>query len=123
MHRNKQGCRATVASAFSVAISCIFWIVFILEHVKIIFTTVYNVDSLDWKDYGVNDILTRVVESDKLNNGAIILMHNGAKYTADALEAVITGLQDKGYEIVPISQLIYKDKYHMKADGTQVSGE
>lgn len=34
-------------------------------------------------------------------------MHNGAKYTKDALERVITGLQDKGYEIVPISQLIY----------------
>lgn len=87
------------------------------------FTNVSSDDSLDWKDYGVDDIVKRVVESDKLNNGAIILMHNGAKYTADALESVITGLQDKGYELVPISQLIYKDKYHMKADGTQVSGE
>ena len=83
----------------------------------------WSIDSLDWKDYGADDIVRRVVESDKLNNGAIILMHNGAKYTADALDAVITGLQEKGYEIVPISQLIYKDKYHMKADGTQVSGE
>ncbi len=83
----------------------------------------WSIDSLDWKDYGVDDIVKRVVGSDKLQNGAIILMHNGAKYTADALESVITGLQDKGYELVPISQLIYKDKYHMKADGTQVSGE
>ena len=83
----------------------------------------WSIDSLDWKDYGADDIVKRVVESDKLNNGAIILMHNGAKYTADALDAVITGLQDKGYELVPISELIYKDKYHMKADGTQVSGE
>lgn len=71
----------------------------------------------------MDDIIKRVVGSDKLQNGAIILMHNGAKYTADALESVITGLQDKGYELVPISRLIYKDKYHMKADGTQVSGE
>lgn len=83
----------------------------------------WSIDSLDWKDYGVDDIVKRVVGSDKLQNGAIILMHNGAKYTADALESVITGLQDKGYELVPISQLIYRDKYHMKADGTQVSGE
>lgn len=83
----------------------------------------WSIDSLDWKDYGVDDIVKRVVESDKLKSGSIILMHNGAKYTADALDAVITGLQDKGYELVPISQLIYKDKYHMKADGTQVSGE
>lgn len=83
----------------------------------------WSIDSLDWKDYGVDDIVKRVVGSDKLQNGAIILMHNGAKYTADALDSVITGLQEKGYELVPISQLIYKDKYHMKADGTQVSGE
>lgn len=83
----------------------------------------WSIDSLDWKDYGVDDIVKRVVGSDKLQNGSIILMHNGAKYTADALEAVITGLQEKGYELVPISQLIYKDNYHMKADGTQVSGK
>ncbi|MCM1267219.1 MAG: polysaccharide deacetylase family protein [Bacteroidales bacterium] len=83
----------------------------------------WSIDSLDWKDYGADDIVKRVVGSDKLQNGSIILMHNGAKYTADALEAVITGLQEKGYELVPISQLIYKDNYHMKADGTQVSGK
>lgn len=82
----------------------------------------WSIDSLDWKDYGADDIVKRVVESDKLNNGAIILMHNGAKYTADAQESVITGLQEKGYEIVSVSQLIYKE-YHMKSDGTQVSGQ
>ena len=87
------------------------------------YTIQWSIDSLDWKDYGADDIVRRVVESDKLKNGSIILMHNGAKFTADALDAVIVGLQDKGYEIVPISELIYKDKYHMKADGTQVSGE
>lgn len=87
------------------------------------FTSVTSVDSLDWKDYGVDNIVDRVCNSDKLENGAIILMHNGAKYTADALDTVITTLQEKGYELVPISQLIYKDNYHMKADGTQVSGE
>jgi len=35
-------------------------------------------------------------------------MHNGAKYTPKALDAVITGLQDKGYKIIPISRLIIK---------------
>ena len=46
-------------------------------------------------------------------------MHNGAKYTPDALERVITGLQEKGYEIVPISQLIYKENYEMDHEGRQ----
>lgn len=48
-------------------------------------------------------------------------MHNGAKYTKSALPAVIKGLQDKGYEIVPISQLIYTDNYEMDTEGRQHS--
>lgn len=47
-------------------------------------------------------------------------MHNGAKYTAQALPKVIEGLKQKGYEIVPISKLIYKDNFHMEHDGCQV---
>ena len=48
-------------------------------------------------------------------------MHNGAKYTKDALPSVIEGLQDKGYEIVPISRLIYTDNYEMDTEGRQHS--
>lgn len=80
----------------------------------------WSVDSLDWKDYGVNSIVDTILNNEELKNGAIILMHNGAKYTKDALEEVITGLQDKGYEIVPISQLIYKDHFHMDVTGRQI---
>lgn len=80
----------------------------------------WSVDSLDWKDYGVDSIIDTVVNHKDLKNGAIILMHNGAKYTAAALPKVIEGLQAKGFEIVPISQLIYKDNYHMEHDGSQV---
>ena len=32
-------------------------------------------------------------------------------------------LQDRGYEFVPISQLIYKDKYHLNHEGRQISEE
>ena len=80
----------------------------------------WNIDSLDWKDYGADDIVSRVVDSDKLCNGSIILMHNGAKYTKDALERVIVGLQEKGYEIVPISQLIYTQNYTTDHTGKQI---
>ena len=37
-----------------------------------------------------------------------------------ALDAVITGLKDAGYELVPISQLIYRDNYHIDHEGRQV---
>ncbi len=83
----------------------------------------WDVDSLDWKDYGVDSIIRTVTEHKHLGSGSIILCHNGAKYTAEALETLITTLQGQGYEFVPISQLIYRDNFHMKADGTQVSGK
>ena len=81
----------------------------------------WDVDSLDWKDYGVDSIIKTVTEHKHLGNGSIILCHNGAKYTAQALDTLITTLQDQGYEFVPISQLIYRDNYHMNHEGRQIS--
>jgi peptidoglycan/xylan/chitin deacetylase (PgdA/CDA1 family) len=75
---------------------------------------------LDWKDYGVDNIIKTVSEHKNLQNGSIILMHNGAKYTAEALPKVIEGLKAKGYEIVPISELIYKENYHLDVTGRQI---
>ena len=80
----------------------------------------WDVDSLDWKDYGEQNIIDTVLENKSLQNGSIILCHNGAKYTEDALEKVITGLQERGYKIVPVSELIYKEDYHMDASGRQI---
>jgi len=83
-------------------------------------TIQWSVDSLDWKDYGVESIIKTVTEHKNLGNGAIILMHNGAKYTAQALPTVIEKLQAAGYQIVPISELIYKDNYHLDVTGRQI---
>lgn len=79
----------------------------------------WDVDSLDWKDYGADSIIKTVTEHKNLRNGSIILMHNGAKYTAEALPKVIEGLKAKGYEIVPISELVYTDDYHLDVTGRQ----
>ncbi len=84
------------------------------------YTIQWDVDSLDWKDYGVDSIIKTVTGHKNLRNGSIILMHNGAKYTAMALPKVIEGLQAKGYEIVPISELIYKENYHLDVTGRQM---
>ncbi len=79
----------------------------------------WDVDSLDWKDYGVDSIIRTVCEHKNLSNGSIILCHNGAKYTAEALETMISNLQGLGYEIVPISELIYQENYEMDVNGRQ----
>ena len=84
-----------------------------------LFTFMSNDDSLDWKNYGVQSIINTVVNHKHLGNGSIILCHNGAKYTAAALDDMIKGLKGKGYEIVPISKLIYKKNYQMDHEGRQ----
>ncbi|MBS6517983.1 MAG: polysaccharide deacetylase family protein [Clostridium sp.] len=83
----------------------------------------WDIDSLDWKDYGADSIVDKVVNHKHLGNGSIILMHNGAKYTPQALETVITGLQEKGYELVPISQLICKEQFSINHEGRQIPSQ
>lgn len=81
----------------------------------------WSVDSLDWKDYGVSNIIKTVTQHKALDNGAIILMHNGAKFTAQALDEVITSLEQQGYTLVPISQLIIRENFHMDGTGKQIA--
>lgn len=80
----------------------------------------WSVDSLDWKDYGVKSIVKMVCNNRYLGNGAIILLHNGAKYTPQALSLIIEGLESQGYEIVPISQLLIRGSYHLDHTGKQI---
>ncbi len=90
-----------------------------MENEKI-FTFITNVDSLDWKDYGADSIIETVTKHKNLGNGSIILCHNGAKYTAQALDKLLNALKEQGYEFVPISQLIYKTDYHLNHEGRQI---
>ncbi len=80
----------------------------------------WDVDSLDWKNYGVQNIVDTVTKHKHLGNGSIILCHNGAKYTAQALDSLLTNLEEQGYQVVPISELIMKDHYHMDHEGRQI---
>lgn len=79
----------------------------------------WDVDSLDWKDYGADDIIKRVCEHKHLGKGSIILMHNGAKYTADALDTVLTKLEEAGFTIVPVKELVYDKDYYIDHEGRQ----
>lgn len=46
-------------------------------------------------------------------------MHNGAKYTKDALDTMISKLKEEGYTFVTVDELIYKENFHMDANGRQ----
>lgn len=78
-----------------------------------------SVDSLDWKDYGVDSIIRTVCEHKNLENGSIILLHNGSKYTKDALDVMLTNLEQQGYTFVKVSSLIYKENYQLDHTGKQ----
>lgn len=80
----------------------------------------WDVDSLDWKDYGVDSIISTVCNHKHLGNGSIILCHNGAKYTAEALDTLLTGLEEAGYQVVPVSELVFQGDYHMDHEGRQI---
>lgn len=79
----------------------------------------WDVDSLDWKEHGLQPLIDKVLKHKDLGNGSIVLMHNNAKYTKDALESIIVGLKEQGYEMVPLSQLIMKEDYKTDHTGRQ----
>lgn len=82
-------------------------------------TVQWDIDSLDWKDYGTQSIINEICNNKHLGNGSIILCHNGAKYILAALDTVISTLKEKGYEFVTMSELIYTEDYYMDHEGRQ----
>ena len=77
----------------------------------------WDVDSLDWKDLSAADITKRVTS--KVQPGSIVLFHNAAKHTPEALPSIIEYLLQEGYTIVPISEIILKGEYTIDHTGRQ----
>ena len=77
----------------------------------------WDVDSLDWKDYDAGTICKRV--RDKLAPGSIVLFHNAALHTPEALPSVLEHMIREGYTVVPIGQLIYWENYTIDHTGRQ----
>lgn len=75
----------------------------------------WDVDSLDWKDPTPRQMIERITS--KIAPGSIILMHNGAKNTPEALPLIIDAVREMGYEFVPISQLLPKGEYTTDHEG------
>lgn len=77
----------------------------------------WDVDSLDWKDPSADEMVKRI--KSKIKPGSIILMHNGAKNTPEALPKIIDEIKAEGYQIVPISEIIMKENYFVDTQGKQ----
>ena len=70
----------------------------------------WDVDSLDWKDLSAQEITKRVTS--KVQAGSIVLFHNAALHTPEALPTILETLLQEGYTFVPISQLILPGTYN-----------
>lgn len=77
----------------------------------------WDVDSLDWKDLSASEITRRVTT--KVQPGSIVLFHNAAKHTPEALSGIIECLLQEGYTFVPISEIILKGDYTIDHTGRQ----
>ena len=75
-------------------------------------------DSIDWKGISADEIVNRVIS--KVTDGSIVLFHNAAEHTPEALPSILEKLQADGYEIVPVSQLLYTENYSIDPNGAQI---
>lgn len=63
----------------------------------------WSIDTIDWKTTDYSEIIKRV--ENKQHNGAIVLMHP-TEVTVKALPGLIKSLQNKGYEISSVSNVL-----------------
>jgi polysaccharide deacetylase family sporulation protein PdaB len=80
----------------------------------------WDCDSRDWKpDFTVEKIVASATKN--VQNGSILLMHNGAANTPQALPLIIEKLQGEGYTFVLAEKLIYKENYTIDHTGRQIA--
>ncbi len=77
----------------------------------------WSVDSLDWKGISADEIQRRVLRG--VEPGSIVLFHNAAENTPEALPGIIEGLMAGGYTIVPISQILLSGETTVDHTGKQ----
>ena len=75
-------------------------------------------DSLDWKEISAQEICNRVVS--RVGPGSIVLFHNAALHTPEALPGIFEALIREGYTFVPISQLLLTGSYTIDHTGRQL---
>lgn len=77
----------------------------------------WSVDSLDWKGLSAQEITQRVLQ--QVKPGSIVLFHNAAEHTPEALPGILDSLQKDGYTIVPISELLLSGETFIDSTGMQ----
>ena len=86
------------------------------------YTIQWDVDSRDWKEEYTTDMIVRGV-CDNVKSGSIVLFHNAAKNTPEALPIILEKLISEGYNFDLISNMIYKENYTIDHAGMQIKNK
>lgn len=68
----------------------------------------WDVDTNDWRKPGSSVVAARAVNGAK--PGSIILVHDIHASTVAAVDAIVKGLKNRGYELVTVSELIRRGR-------------
>lgn len=78
----------------------------------------WSVDSDDLEDPGADSVRHRVL--DNTVSGSVLLFHNDAAVTPEALPQIVTELKRRGFELVKLEDLVFTSNCFIDEKGTQI---
>ena len=77
----------------------------------------WSIDSLDWKNRGVDDLIKRATTN--VQQGDIILFHNDSDYIVDALPTILASYQAQGFSMIPAKDILLSGETTIDVQGKQ----
>ena len=77
----------------------------------------WSVDSLDWKNRGVSDLVRRATTN--VQPGDIILFHNDSQYIVEALPQILQYYTDQGFTMIPAGEILLEGETTIDVQGKQ----
>ena len=77
----------------------------------------WSVDSLDWKNRGVSDLIKRATTN--VQPGDIILFHNDSQYIVEALPAILAHYAEQGFSMIPAGEILLEGETTIDVQGKQ----
>ena len=77
----------------------------------------WSVDSLDWKNRGVADLVKRATTN--VQQGDIILFHNDSEYIVQALPEILAYYKSQGFRMIPAGEILLEGQTTIDVQGKQ----
>ena len=77
----------------------------------------WSIDSLDWKNRGVSDLVKRATTN--VQQGDIVLFHNDSEYIVKALPEILAYYRDQGFQLIPVGDILLEGETTIDVQGKQ----